>query len=107
MRTMVRSSFFALNESQSGKIGNNIGLVSSDCQALVRGEDFTVSIPGWINCEDLTVLPRVMYCLLHRTRVDIQVVEISDHVEMGTLSAYHLYGNFRKKNSIKWYGFFF
>ena len=51
MRTMVRSSFFALNESQSGKIGNNLGLVSSDCQAPVWGEDFTVSIPGWINSQ--------------------------------------------------------
>ena len=48
-----------------------------------------------------------MYCLLRCTRVDIQVVEISYHVEMGTLSAYHLYGNFKKKNSIKWYWFFF
>ena len=38
-----------------------------------------------------------MYCLLRCTRVDIQVVEISDYVEMGTLSAYHLYGNFGKK----------
>ena len=38
-----------------------------------------------------------MYCLLRCTRVDIQVVEISDHVEMGTLSAYHLYGNFGEK----------
>ena len=48
-----------------------------------------------------------MYCLLRCTRVDIQLVEISYHVEMGTLSAYHLYGNFRKKNSIKWYCVFF
>ena len=39
----------------------------------------------------------MVYCLLRCTRVDIKVVEISDHVEMGTLSAYHLYGNFGEK----------
>ena len=62
MRKMVRSLFFALNESQSGKIGNNPCVVSSDCQVPVWGEEFTVSIPDWINSEDLTKLPRVMYC---------------------------------------------
>ena len=38
-----------------------------------------------------------MCYLLRCTRVDIQVVEISDYVEMGTLSTYHLYGNFGEK----------
>ena len=35
--------------------------------------------------------------LLRCVLVYIQVVEISDHVEIGTLSAYHLYGNFGGK----------
>ena len=48
---MVRSSFCTLNESQSSKIGNTPCMVSSDCQAPVWGEDFTVSIPGWINSQ--------------------------------------------------------
>ena len=38
-----------------------------------------------------------MCYLLRCTQVDIQVVEISDYVEMGTLSTYHLYGNFGEK----------